>query len=170
MKHLALVAALALSLAACGPGTQRADGGAGASDACPLLADPSAVFGEGAQSVHGGRLDAIADTCSFASADGARGGDVMTYTAESLGSMTPDARMSEVLASWDAMTETPLAPAEGLGEEARKATDLPGYQTQIAFMHNGALVLVSARSGDDSITGEQLALNLAHAVAAAPAP
>lgn len=170
MRHLGLVAALALSLAACGPGGQRADGGAGGSGSCPLLADASAVFGEGAQAEHGGPLDAMADTCSFASADGARGGDVVTYTAESLGNMTPDARMSEVLASWDAMTETPLAPTEGLGDGARMATDLPGYQTQIAFMHNGALVLVSARSGDATITGEQLASNLAQAVAAAPAP
>lgn len=170
MKHLALGVALATMLVACGPGGQRGDAGAGVSEACPLLADASAVFGEGSQTVHGGPLDAMADTCSFASADGARGGDIVTYTVESLGGATLDARLSEVLANWDAMTETPLAAAEGLGDGARLATDLPGYQTQIAFMHNNALVLVAARSGDESITGQELALKLARAVAAAPAP
>jgi hypothetical protein len=165
MKYRAL--GLALALAACGQGGQggQNDGGA-ISDTCPLVADAAAVFGEGAQVTHGGPLDAIADSCDFLSADGARGGDVITFTAESLGAITLEAKLSEVLASWDAMTETPLAPIESLGPEARMATDLPGYQTQVAFRRGDTLVLISARSGDDAVSGQDLAIELAEAAAA----
>lgn len=156
---------LALSLAACGPGAQRPGGGdAAEAGACPLLGDASALFGAGADVVGGGRLDAIDATCTITSADGARSADFLTYTSASLGAVTLDARMAEVVQSWDAMTETPLAPVADLGDGAQMATDLPGYQTQIVFRKGDTLVLVNGRSADDAVSGEQLAHRMAAAI------
>lgn len=159
---------LAVALAACGQGAQRPEGGGASAGACGLIGDANAIFGADAQSVGGGALDAIAATCQYASADGRLGGDIVTYTPASLGAVTLDARMAEVLANWDAMTETPLAPVPELGVDARIATDLPGYQTQIAFRRGETLVLISASSGDASISGEALARGMAQAVLSSP--
>lgn len=167
MKAKWIVGALALALAACGQGAQRSEGGGAAqAGACPLIGDASALFGEGADLVGGGRLDAIEATCTVLSADGRRGGDFLTYTSESLGGVTIDARLAEVTASWDAMTETPLAPVAELGEGAVLATDLPGYQTQIAFRKGDTLVLVNASSGDEAVSGDVLARRMASAIQA----
>ncbi len=70
--------------------------------------------------------------------------------------------MQIVATGWDRQTETPLASLSGLGEASQMAVDLPGYQTQIAFVKGGSLVLVQARSGDNAISGEQIARAMAH--------
>lgn len=168
MGHRFLAVALALALAACGQGSGQRDTGERAATAgsCPLIGDAAQLFGAGAEAVGDDNFDTMAGTCTLASADGRLGGDIVTYTQASLGAATLDQKFTEVSQAWDAMTETPLAPVEGLGEASTLATDLPGYQTQIMFRKGDTLVLISARSGDENTTGEQLARRMAAAVAA----
>lgn len=168
MKHALLAAMAAISLVACGQGGAGHDGARSDADndACALIGDASHIFGAGAQHFGYRGLDAMAATCEFISADGKRSADIITYSAESLHGVTPQAQMQTVTTAWDAQTETPLTAIDSLGDAAQIATNLPGYQTQIAFRKGGTLVLISARSGDDSITGEQLARNVATAAVA----
>jgi hypothetical protein len=173
MLRSMVLAALGLSLAlsACGRGGARSGPDSAAPGAtCALVTNAADLFGAGFQAVEYGGTDGMAGTCELQSADGARGGDVLTYTAQSLGSVTLDAQLAETRAKWDGQTETALGSVEGLGEQSIIATDLPGYQTHIAFLKDGTLVLIAARSGDDRITGEALARAMAQSVsAAAPA-
>jgi hypothetical protein len=163
---LAFAALATLSACGQGGGGSQSAGPASDNEACALLGDASAIFGANAQTIGYAGLDGMAATCEFASADGARGGDIITYTTQSLGAVTPQAKLAEIAQAWDAQTETPLAAIEGLGEEAQIAVDLPGYQTHIAFRKGDTLVLIAARSGDHSITGEALARRMATAAAA----
>ncbi|MBS0383964.1 MAG: hypothetical protein JSS00_01285 [Proteobacteria bacterium] len=168
MKTAAIIVVAALALAACG----RSGGGHGgpttAADnaACALIGDGAQIFGAGAQHFGYPRLDTFAGSCEFNSADGKRGGEIILYTSESLHGVTPQAQMQTIAAAWSHQTQTPLAAVNGLGDAAQIAIDLPGYQTQIAFRKGGSLVLISARSGEASVTGEQLARNMAAAAAA----
>lgn len=168
-KYAALAAVLALTLAACGPsgGAHRAGPTSDSiNDACRTLGDASAIFGANADVRGYPGIEDMAGSCEFSSADGAHAGEIVLYTAQSLGAKTAEARMGEITALWDTQTQTPLAAVEGLGEGAQLATDLPGYQTQIAFRKGGALVLIMARSGDDHLTGEALARRMAQAAVA----
>ena len=167
MRHLMIVAAAALALASCGKAGVHGSASASRDDpSCALIGDPTALFGVGAQHFGYPGLDAMAGTCEFISADGKRSADIIAYTADSLHGVTPEAQMQTVTTAWDAQTETPLAAIDGVGDAAQIATDLPGYQTQIALRKGGTLVLISARSGDDGVTGEQLARNMAAAAVA----
>lgn len=167
MRHIIIVALAAFALASCGKGGEH--GAANVSrdnPSCALIGDATALFGAGAQHFGYPGLDTMAGTCEFISADGKRSADIISYTAESLHGVTPEAQMQTVTTAWDAQTETPLAAIANLGDAAQIATDLPGYQTHIAFRKGGALILISARSGDDSVTGEKLARNMATAAVA----
>jgi hypothetical protein len=169
LKATLLAIAAVAALTACGPGGSQSSGG-GASPAnnaaCALLGDASAQFGANAVVTGYPGLDGMAATCEFASADGARGGDIITYTAQSLGNVTTEAKMAEIVQAWDGQTETPIGDIADLGEGGKIATGLPGYQTHIAFRKGATLVLIAARSGDRSITGEALARRMAAAAAA----
>lgn len=167
MKRLVLAIACAAALAACGQGAQRPGVPGGSDEACALIAQPEEIFGAGVERVGYGRLETMAASCQLQSADGARSGEIVISNAESLGAITPEANMTETIEKWDAQTETPLAPIEGLGEDARIATDLPGYQTQIVFRQDGNVVMVSGSSGDAAMTGEQIARSLAQAASQA---
>ena len=153
-----------LVVAGCGKSGGPA-GGAGA-DACALIVETGALFGAGAVVTPGRGDGKIAGDCSWASADGARGGGLMLYTAQSLGPDTPAATMAHLAETWNAMTETPLAPIAGLGDEAQIATDLPGYQTQILVRKGDKLIALQAWSGDSAMRGEALARRMAEAAAA----
>lgn len=166
MKSYWILAAAVLALTACGKSAEHGSTNASRDNpSCALIGDATTLFGAGAQHFGYPGLDAMAGTCEFISADGRRSADIITYTPESLHGVTPEAQMQTVTTAWDSQTETPLAAIDGLGDAAQVATDLPGYQTQIAFRKGGTLVLISARSGDDAITGEQLARNMAAAAA-----
>ena len=128
-----------------------------------MIAQPEAIFGADVERVGYGRPETMAASCQFQSADGARSGEIVISNADSLGAVTAEANMAETIEKWDAQTETPLAAVEGLGEDARIATDLPGYQTQIVFRQGGAVVMVSGSSGDAAMNGEQIARALAEA-------
>lgn len=162
---------LALALAACGGGGGSTHaGGPSVSDpgpTCALVADASSLFGDGFVAAEYRPSDGMSGNCEFASADGARGGDVLTYSTQSLGSMTLAAQLAETRTAWDNQTETELGAIEGLGDQSIIATDLPGYQTHIAFVKNGVLVLIAARSGNDDMTGEALARAMAQSVSGA---
>jgi hypothetical protein len=163
----ALVAAVVL--AGCGPSGGRRDGPTSAADnaACALIGDGAQIFGAGASHFGYQGVDAFAGSCEFSSADGKRGGEIILYTPASLHGVSPQAQMQTVAtAGWDSQTETPLTSIPGLGAASQMAVDLPGYQTQIAFVKGGSLVLVSARSGDDAVSGEQIARAMAQAAAA----
>ncbi|MFT3729358.1 MAG: hypothetical protein QM759_16155 [Terricaulis sp.] len=160
-----VAAAFVLALAACG---QSGTGGAGGSSAnsatCQLLGDPTPLFGANAIASGYGKLagGAVPASCEFQSADGAKAGEVVTIE-----NATP-AQLQETLQKWDAQTETPLAPVDGLGEGAQMATDLPGYQTQIAFLKGTTLVLIQARTSElESAHSADLAKRMAAAVAGA---
>lgn len=162
MKRILLAFAYVAALSACGQGSSRSGAGAGASnEACALVSNPAAIFGEGVEQVGYGGLENIAASCELQSADGARSGEVLIFTPASLGSVTAEANFAETVEKWDALTETPPAPVEGLGEDARIATDLPGYQTQIVFRQNGNVIAVMGSSGDSAVSGEQIARALA---------
>jgi len=162
-----LAATLIVALAACGKGVGGAVGSAGGganSVACRSLGDLSALFGANAVVVGYGKIagGAVPASCEVVSADGTRAGEVVTIDGA-----TP-AQLQETLQKWDAQTETPLAPVEGLGEGAQMATDLPGYQTQIAFIKGTTLVLVQARTAElASAPSAELAKKMATTVAAA---
>jgi hypothetical protein len=161
-----LVSTVVLSLAACGKGAEHSSTSVSRDNpSCAMIGDATAVFGAGAQHFGYPGIDAFAGSCEFTSADGKRGGDIIVYTPESLHGVTADAQMQTIIAAWSHQTETPLVVIEGLGDAAQIATDLPGYQTQIAFRKGGSLVLIAARSGDESVTGEQLARRMATAAA-----
>jgi hypothetical protein len=169
MRRFAFSASVLLALAACGPsGAGHGTSGGSAADnaACALLGDGQAMFGPGAQHFGYAGIDTMAGTCEFTSADGKRGGDVILYTAQSLGGVTPSAQMQTILTAWAGANSGPLNSIDGLGDEAKAAANLPGYQTQIAFRKGGDLVLIAGRSGDDAMTGEQLARRMAAAAAA----
>lgn len=171
--RIAVAAILALSLAACGSGGGGGSNAAAHAPACAAIGEPSALFGADVQIAgYAGpaRPDGIGSTCEFMSADGRRGGDVILYTAASLGSVTAQAKFAEIVADWDADTETPLAPVNSLGDEAQIAVDLPGYQTHIAIRKGDTLILIAGRSGDPAVSGEQLARRMAAAVAHPDAP
>ncbi|HVV33690.1 MAG TPA: hypothetical protein VHC73_10735 [Vitreimonas sp.] len=164
-----VAAALVLALAACGQaGPHRPSGSAGDNEVCQMLGDPTALFGANT-SVAGYRgIEDMGPTCEFSSADGVRNGEIVTFTTASLKGATLQAKMQETLAKWDALTATPLTSVAGLGEGAQMATDLPGYQTQIAFIKGDTLVLIQARTGDaDTARGADLARRMATTVAAA---
>jgi hypothetical protein len=166
MRRITGLTLAAIALVACGKGAEHGAPNASRDDpSCALIGDATALFGAGAQHFGYPGLDAMAGTCEFISADGKRSADIITYTPESLHGVTPETQMQTVTTAWDSQTETPLAAIDGLGDAAQVAIDLPGYQTQIAFRKGGTLVLISARSGDDAITGEQLARNMAAAAA-----
>ena len=160
MMRLGAAIAFSLALAACGQGAQNA-GGAQSNAVCALISDADALFGADAEAVVAADVPGAAGGCSWNSANGQRGGDVLLYNAASLGSTAPDAQMTTFAESWDAMTETPLQAVDGLGEAAQIATDLPGYQTQIVFRRGENVVAVLARSGDEAMTGEALARAMA---------
>ena len=167
MKSHWILAAAVLALAACGRAAEHSGASASRDNpSCALIGDATALFGAGAQHFGYPGLDAMAGACEFISADGKRSGDIITYTPESLHGVRSEAQMQTVTVAWDGQTETPLAPIDGLGDAAQIAIDLPGYQTHIAFRKGGALVLIAARSGDDAVTGEQLARSMARAAAA----
>ena len=169
-RSIALVS-FSLALAACGQGGGSTHaGGPSASDpgpTCALVANATSLFGDDFGAVEYRAEDGMSGNCEFTSADGARGGDVLTYTAASLGNVTLDAQLTETRTKWDGQTETELGTIEGLGEQSIIATDLPGYQTHIAFVKNGTLVLIAARSGNDDMTGEALARAMAQSVSGA---
>lgn len=172
MRHAALAICLSLALWACGrSGESGAGGGAGPAtssnnEACQALGDVAAIFGADAD-VHGyPGLEGMAASCEFASADGAKSGDVIVYSAQSLGAVTLETQRAEIVARWDGQTETPLAPLAALGDGAAIATDLPGYQTHIVFRQGDKLVAIAGRAGDGAGTGEALARRMAGAAAA----
>lgn len=167
MVRKLLAAAAAIALAACGQGVHRPRGSAADNEVCRMLGDPTPLFGAHAAVAGYRGIADMGPTCEFMSADGARAGEIVTFTTASLGATTPAAKLQEVLHNWDAQTATPLAPIEGLGEGAQMATDLPGYQTQIAFIKSNTLVLIQARTGDGATaTGADLARRMAATVAA----
>lgn len=159
-----LFVASALALAGCGPSKAPAAKPAvtvGHIDACALLGDASAIFGKGAVAAPDDGLDDMVGVCRVQSADGRFTGDVVVYD----GAKAAD-HYKAALAQWDGWTETPLATVDGVGDEAQIATDLPGYQTQIAFRKGERVVLIAGRSGDAKITGEDVARRMAKAAAA----
>ena len=159
------IAALFLALAACGQG-----GGASAPgeiDACALLGSPDALFGAGAEAlVSAGERD-MAGVCQLLSADGRRSGDIIVYTADSLGSVEPAAYLEQTAEKWDGFTDGTIEPIADLGDEARIATDMSGYQTQIVLRKGDRVALIAARSGDPALDGEALARRMAQAAVAA---
>lgn len=165
MKKLAVLLVVAL-VGACGSGgAPSAPGGAGASNAaCELIPDAAALFGANPDVAGYRGIDGMDATCTWTSADGARSGDLVLYTAASLGSVTLDAKATEIAEKWDSLSQTPLADVAELGDGAQIATDLAGYQTQIMFRQGDRLILIMAGSGDRAITGEALARNMARAV------
>ncbi len=169
MRTFGLGLALAALLSACGPSGdskgQAPSAEARHVDACALIADPSALFGAGAEAIDSPGYDAMAGVCQWQSADGRRGGDLIIYTAASLGAVAAPAQLATLTESWDATTETPLEALEGIGDEAQLATELPGYQAQIAFRKGDIVVAIAARSGDPAINDVVLATRMAQAAA-----
>lgn len=168
MRNAWIIAFAALVLAACGPGGVA--GGAGAREnACALVPAPESIFGRGAVAEDDGVIAKMAGSCRFAAADARRTGDLIVYTAGSVGgTQALAARYAEVAAEWRKMTATPLAPLPEIGAQAQLAVDLPGYQTQILFLNGDRLVLIMGGSGDPRMSGEAIARAMAKAVAAAP--
>ena len=161
-----LLGALAALLVACGQGSGPSSQRAASNEACALIEDAAAIFGANADVVANEGDAPIAADCQFTSADGTRYGEVVLFNAQSLGAVTPQAQVATLATGWDGATETPLAAVEGLGEEAQRATDLPGGQTQIAFRKGANVVAVLGSSGDAQMSGDQIARALAAAAAA----
>jgi hypothetical protein len=172
VKTLLALASVSLLLAACGR-AQEHPGAASVTAhdnaACALIGDGTRLFGAGAQHFGYRGLDRFAASCEYSSADGRRGGEIILYTPESLHHVSPQAEMQTVTATWADQADTPLAAVEGVGDAAQIATGLPGYQTQIAFRKGSSLVLIAGRSGDSTVTGEQIARGMA-ALAATQLP
>ena len=166
MRRTLTLIAFAATLAACGQGGGSRSESAASNEACALITDAAAIFGENPQMV-ATRGDApIAADCQFTSADGSRSGDVMVFNAASMGATNPADQFATLTQAWDGATETPHAPIENLSDEAQMAIDLPGYQTQIVFRQGGNVVAVLGSSGDAQMSGEQIARALALAAAA----
>ena len=165
MRTLTVIA-LAATLAACGQGGGGRGETSASNEACALVADAAAIFGPDAQIVANAGDAPIAAVCQFSSADGSRSGEVLLFTTASMGAANPADQFATLTQTWDSATETPLQPIENLGEEAQLATDLPGYQTQIAFRQGAHVVAVLGSSGDARMSGEQIARALATAAAA----
>jgi hypothetical protein len=156
---------LVLGLAACGQGGAGRLSGA-ASDACAMLGDPAPLFGADADVAGYRGIDQMAASCEFSAADGARAGEIVTYTAASLVGASPESKMQEFLQKWASQTATPLASVAGI-EGAQLATDLPGYQSQVAFVKHNVLVLIQAHTGDaNTAPGADLARRMAARAAA----
>ena len=167
MKRTILALTIAAALAACGQG-----GGPAAPEemtvagACALVTAPDAVFGAGPSATPANDLPGATGSCSFASADGLKSGDLIVYTTESLGTTTADAQIATLTGRWTENGVTPTA-IEGLGDSAQIAVGLPGDQAQIVFKKGDNLATVVATSGDPAVTSEQLARDVAAQVAAA---
>ena len=168
-SSIAMAIAMAITLAACGQGGAGGrPGGAADNEVCQLLTDPTALFGANATLAGYRGVEQMAASCEFSSANGARNGEIVTFTTASLGAGTTlAAKLQEITAKWATQTATPLAPVDGV-DGAQLATDLPGYQTQIAFIKGETLVLIQARTGDAATSkGAALARSMATTVAAA---
>ena len=162
MFRATLIAATGLLLAAC---SQAGGPAADAADPCAMLGDVSALFGKDATLETDRGPGDIAGICRVQSADARRAGDLVFYEG---GKVTAAERFEQATKKWDASTETPLAPVEGLADQSSIALDLPGYQTQIAFRKGERVVLIAGRSGDAAVTGEPIARGMAKAAATAP--
>jgi hypothetical protein len=161
MRRTLTLLTLAALLASCGPSGGGAGGGAADNQTCALISDAATIFGEGVDIVGHANDGAIAADCQFTSANGARTGAVMLFTQQSLGATAADAQFTELVQTWDAQTDTPLEPVEGLGDQAQLARDLPGYQTQIVIRSGGSIIAVLGNSGEGAMSGEQIARTLA---------
>lgn len=166
MRRMLGFSLLVVFLSACGGGS----GSGGATDdsaannpACLLLADAAATFGEGAVVDGYEGPSPITASCAFSSADGVRSGEIVLFTAESMGAVTPADQVASLVEAWDGATETALQPVAELGEGAQLATDLPGYQTQIVFTKGESVIAVMGSSGDSAMSGEQIARAIAQA-------
>lgn len=164
MRVMIVSLALSLMLAGCAKSGSSALGGV---DACALIARPQMLFGAGAEIDPGRVLDTMAGTCSWRSADGRRGGDLIVYTSQSLHGVTPTAQFEHFTDAWSKLTLTPLAPIADLGDEGQIATDLPGYQTQIVVAKGNRVIAILAWSGDPALSGEALGRRMAQAAGAA---
>ena len=127
---------------------------------------PADLFGANAEAQAIAPFDTMAGVCHFRAADGRRGGDLIVYTAQSLHGSTAAAQFAHFTESWQGQTATPLAPVAGVGDEARIAINLPGYQTQIVLRKGDRVAAILAWSGDPGMTGEALARQMATGVAA----
>lgn len=167
MRRMLTLIAFAATLAACGQGGGSRSESAASNEACALVADASAIFGADPQIAANTGHAPIAAVCQFASADGTRSGDVLLFTAASMGAANPADQFATLTQAWDLATETPLQRIASLGDEAQLATDLPGSQTQIVFRQGATVIAVLGSSGDSAMSGEQIARALATAAAAA---
>lgn len=164
MRLTASILLAAVLLTACGGGGSSS--APGAVDACALISQPDTLFGAGAEHVVSAQVEGAAGSCQWRAANGARGGDLIVYTAQSLHGTTPAAQFAHFTETWGGMSSTPLAPIAGLGDEAQIATGLPGYQAQVVMRKGDKVAALLAWSGDPAMTDEALARGMAQAAAA----
>lgn len=173
MKRYFALALFGLALSACGqsaPPTNEAPAGGSAAtqqaDArgCALLADASAFFGQAMTGETNAR-GAVADGCTWNTADGLYNAEVMIFTDASLaGAVSVQQNFERTLVTFSQMTNQPLVPIAGLGIAAQRA-DLGRRMSQIAFYKGGVGVLVSVNTPTpDSESPPALAERLARAI------
>lgn len=166
MKRL-FAAAVLMMLAGCGQQTARqtdqqaAQSMQSSDGACALLSQPAQLFGAEYASFSYDDIEGAEGSCEIRSADGLRAGELIHFTATNA-----QAKMAEIADQFDADTATALADVSGVGDAAKLATDLPGYQAQIVFRKGDDVVAMLARSGDPETTAADLARQLAAQVTA----
>lgn len=167
MRLIVLAALGAVLLAGCsGP---KAPGAThGGADVCGAVADAAAVFGHPVTGEPDPGFGAIAGSCRWQAADGIVVGDAALFTADSLradaDAATPQAMYDKQKAALDTLTDTPLEPDAGLGDQATRALGTPSDQTQIVVLKGDKVWLVRAASADPKLDGPALAEKLAHSL------
>lgn len=163
-------------LAGCGPSGAPRSAVVGA-DVCAMAADARAVFGATVEAEPGAADGTIAGGCRWTSADGSVVGDAVLFTPESIASdaeaATTPAMFAKLSTALDGLSDAPVEPVAGLGDEANRTQQTFGDQTQIVIRKGDQILLVRASAGNDvektNALTERLARTLVDATGATPA-
>lgn len=151
-------------LAGCGPGAPG--GGARAkADVCAMAPDARAVFGVEMVAETDPGIGTIAGGCRWQSGDGAVIGEAALFTPQSIAgdpeAATPPAMYAKLSGALDALSDAPVEPVPGLGDEAMRTAQTYGDQTQIVVRKGDQVFIVRASAGNDVAKTTALAENLA---------
>lgn len=165
MRGVLAVLLGAALLAGCGqsgaPGAARAG-----ADVCAMAPDARAVFGAVMETEADAGGGTIAGGCRWRSADGAVMGEAALFTPQSIGgdpdAATPPAIYAKLSTALEGLSDAPVEPVAGLGDEANRTLQAFGDQTQIVVRKGDQVLLVRASTSGDSEKTSAIAERLAH--------
>ncbi|KAF0184480.1 MAG: hypothetical protein IV086_00945 [Hyphomonadaceae bacterium] len=171
MRGVLAVLLGAALLAGCGP-SGAPDAARVGADVCAMAPDTRAVFGAAVESESDPGVGTIAGGCRWRSGDGAVMGEAALFTPDSIAgdaeAATPQAMYAKLSGALEGLSEAPVEPVAGLGDEASRTQMAFGDQTQIVVRKGDRVLLVRASASNDVEKTNALAERLARALVDAP--